>query len=117
MIRRPPRSTLFPYTTLFRSEIRRLQPADVVSLLLGHYHRHQHLSNVHPNSGVLRQQTPYRNWQNPTRKHPNNPIAFAYVGRMASGGRLSCPSWGQAPRETTEQAIGCGRVLKTSTYR
>src|SRR2546430_11449134 len=24
MIRRPPRSTLFPYTTLFRSEIRRL---------------------------------------------------------------------------------------------
>src|SRR3712207_8713720 len=27
MIRRPPRSTLFPYTTLFRSEVRR--PADV----------------------------------------------------------------------------------------
>src|SRR5437762_9531945 len=24
MIRRPPRSTLFPYTTLFRSEVRRL---------------------------------------------------------------------------------------------
>src|SRR3712207_8734112 len=26
MIRRPPRSTLFPYTTLFRSEIHRLFP-------------------------------------------------------------------------------------------
>src|SRR2546430_13637069 len=25
MIRRPPRSTLFPYTTLFRSELRRLE--------------------------------------------------------------------------------------------
>src|SRR2546422_7120939 len=30
MIRRPPRSTLFPYTTLFRSEV-----ADVLSQLLG----------------------------------------------------------------------------------
>src|SRR2546430_9263227 len=30
MIRRPPRSTLFPYTTLFRSEIRRKEePRDV----------------------------------------------------------------------------------------
>src|SRR5450432_704972 len=27
MIRRPPRSTLFPYTTLFRSDIRRPRPA------------------------------------------------------------------------------------------
>src|SRR2546430_9837276 len=26
MIRRPPRSTLFPYTTLFRSRVRALQP-------------------------------------------------------------------------------------------
>src|SRR3712207_7052989 len=28
MIRRPPRSTLFPYTTLFRSPIRKLQADD-----------------------------------------------------------------------------------------
>src|SRR2546422_8227496 len=28
MIRRPPRSTLFPYTTLFRSDARRTLPAD-----------------------------------------------------------------------------------------
>src|SRR3712207_7667163 len=27
MIRRPPRSTLFPYTTLFRSEARRIEAA------------------------------------------------------------------------------------------
>src|SRR3712207_8982682 len=28
MIRRPPRSTLFPYTTLFRSVLERLRPVD-----------------------------------------------------------------------------------------
>src|SRR5216683_7028574 len=33
MIRRPPRSTLFPYTTLFRSERRRLAISDHDNLL------------------------------------------------------------------------------------
>src|SRR3712207_7294128 len=33
MIRRPPRSTLFPYTTLFRSST--LQPDDLETLLFG----------------------------------------------------------------------------------
>src|SRR5437899_10092793 len=28
MIRRPPRSTLFPYTTLFRSQCRKIQPLE-----------------------------------------------------------------------------------------
>src|SRR2546427_6282348 len=28
MIRRPPRSTLFPYTTLFRSQLRYVRPLD-----------------------------------------------------------------------------------------
>src|SRR3989442_8473690 len=33
MIRRPPRSTLFPYTTLFRSDLQdRVQQADLVEL-------------------------------------------------------------------------------------
>src|SRR5690554_7231019 len=32
MIRRPPRSTLFPYTTLFRSEVSRLPHANVTSV-------------------------------------------------------------------------------------
>src|SRR3712207_8666771 len=35
MIRRPPRSTLFPYTTLFRSEDRRLGPGRVPELRPG----------------------------------------------------------------------------------
>src|SRR2546429_1148171 len=33
MIRRPPRSTLFPYTTLFRSRNKELKPAEVRSIL------------------------------------------------------------------------------------
>src|SRR2546422_2332547 len=34
MIRRPPRSTLFPYTTLFRSFLETFNTVDVVSQLL-----------------------------------------------------------------------------------
>src|SRR3989441_3578478 len=41
MIRRPPRSTLFPYTTLFRSRFleRRVAPSPVLFQLLGRVHR------------------------------------------------------------------------------
>src|SRR3712207_9041208 len=35
MIRRPPRSTLFPYTTLFRSRLERAQRLSVVGARLG----------------------------------------------------------------------------------
>src|SRR5260221_8938495 len=41
MIRRPPRSTLFPYTTLFRSHFLVLRDALEVDVL------HQHLERVH----------------------------------------------------------------------
>src|SRR5690348_17905586 len=45
MIRRPPRSTLFPYTTLFRSPVdQRAGPQDSgVDGLLARRRRHQHL--------------------------------------------------------------------------
>src|SRR2546426_5674791 len=35
MIRRPPRSTLFPYTTLFRSKVRKHQLAGCFDVILG----------------------------------------------------------------------------------
>src|SRR3712207_7366540 len=35
MIRRPPRSTLFPYTTLFRSRVRRVVGGDGVDRAVG----------------------------------------------------------------------------------
>src|SRR2546421_8951104 len=37
MIRRPPRSTLFPYTTLFRSLFIAFLPAAIVGLLTHHW--------------------------------------------------------------------------------
>src|SRR3712207_8873146 len=37
MIRRPPRSTLFPYTTLFRSQLAELQDQQAVDVVLQHH--------------------------------------------------------------------------------
>src|SRR6202171_1932041 len=42
MIRRPPRSTLFPYTTLFRSEFGFFQPVVVGGLAKGRHRQRQH---------------------------------------------------------------------------
>src|SRR3712207_8513613 len=51
MIRRPPRSTLFPYTTLFRSK-----GADGCD----HHHDHQHRWRLPNVSQALHQPLPYR---------------------------------------------------------
>src|SRR3712207_8614295 len=40
MIRRPPRSTLFPYTTLFRSKVRGCSEVGAVGGLVDHGHHH-----------------------------------------------------------------------------
>src|SRR5258708_22822339 len=44
MIRRPPRSTLFPYTTLFRSKVKKLGWLEYVLVTPSH-HRVHHASN------------------------------------------------------------------------
>src|SRR3712207_8016974 len=47
MIRRPPRSTLFPYTTLFRSVGRQRQVANqVLAAVAQPERRHQHIPDV-----------------------------------------------------------------------
>src|SRR3712207_7841863 len=48
MIRRPPRSTLFPYTTLFRSYLTHLYTAAKIKIgiILGYLHRFVHISCV-----------------------------------------------------------------------
>src|SRR3712207_7051950 len=54
MIRRPPRSTLFPYTTLFRSQADAQDPRDaqrVPEPLLDPYQRHAHHARPGPPSG------------------------------------------------------------------
>src|SRR3989449_10496042 len=52
MIRRPPRSTLFPYTTLFRSLIRGLGPA-VPVVGAGRHDRRDHGEHVRPDQPLV----------------------------------------------------------------
>src|SRR5690348_17647533 len=47
MIRRPPRSTLFPYTTLFRSELEDVPARRAVRARLRHGHRDRTRSEEH----------------------------------------------------------------------
>src|SRR2546427_1888738 len=58
MIRRPPRSTLFPYTTLFRSQLQRLLPAVddgvVAADAACHRHRVPHAHGKSRVAGLLR---------------------------------------------------------------
>src|SRR3712207_7342554 len=41
MIRRPPRSTLFPYTTLFRSELQQQCPLQGEEIIVGNQREHE----------------------------------------------------------------------------
>src|SRR2546430_15764232 len=56
MIRRPPRSTLFPYTTLFRSRLRRLGDDRVVAEVVGRVglDRKQRVPHSHQQGGATR---------------------------------------------------------------
>src|SRR3712207_8892636 len=51
MIRRPPRSTLFPYTTLFRSEVARAEPRAGERLPGGGYRAEAHAARIHSRDG------------------------------------------------------------------
>src|SRR6266446_10963207 len=51
MIRRPPRSTLFPYTTLFRSPLRRIRPLAVMKILSQQPKFPELVSNILSNVG------------------------------------------------------------------
>src|SRR2546430_8421775 len=53
MIRRPPRSTLFPYTTLFRSP-QRLALSQMRGELREHRNRHEAAQDQPPRIGLLR---------------------------------------------------------------
>src|SRR5438445_9704611 len=61
MIRRPPRSTLFPYTTLFRSKstlmkaLTGFQPSDEGSVLYGGQDLYSHLEELRPRIGYVPQ--------------------------------------------------------------
>src|SRR2546422_6132740 len=65
MIRRPPRSTLFPYTTLFRSELNEplviecdvAQPTQVEAMMKQIQDRHGGLDILVNNSGIISDRT------------------------------------------------------------
>src|SRR3712207_7889983 len=61
MIRRPPRSTLFPYTTLFRSAVRQRRDGDAEHEALAHRERradHREARHQRPVGARVRRDTP-----------------------------------------------------------
>src|SRR2546422_9523781 len=81
MIRRPPRSTLFPYTTLFRSRLRRRHPAPEC---LHHGHRADRVPQLCPQRRVL----PGRGRGVSVRAARRRPGRPAQVGRDGGGRRI-----------------------------
>src|SRR3712207_6919001 len=74
MIRRPPRSTLFPYTTLFRSLPIREHPPDLISLLAADLQR-PHFDERPPLSALLPVELPL------TVQRAGHRVLFAQQGR------------------------------------
>src|SRR5258708_30875225 len=81
MIRRPPRSTLFPYTTLFRSNCSSVNKPDrllillikssndlsdiLIFNLLHHLHHHHHSSSIASSSSISRSEEHTSELQSP----------------------------------------------------
>src|SRR5256885_13552345 len=101
MIRRPPRSTLFPYTTLFRSEPRRVLVAKHSDRLILEETQHG------PIHGRL-----------PLRQRPNRGVGTPIPGRPLSLSRLPQASWGPLSRfrrseeHTSELQSPCNLVCR-----
>src|SRR2546430_12088182 len=75
MIRRPPRSTLFPYTTLFRSQVLAFQSdlTRVSTLVIGR----EGSNRIYPEIGISEQ-------HHPLTHHRNNPEWIEKVTRINS---------------------------------
>src|SRR2546421_2443556 len=92
MIRRPPRSTLFPYTTLFRSPIRRTIDFDAarqVSELVG-----RHLARKHPKDVTVEWSVPKRTgkiFMDYNMNVRGKTLNVAYSPRGAPGAPVSMP--------------------------
>src|SRR2546430_7144795 len=56
MIRRPPRSTLFPYTTLFRSHALRVRHEELEHAVLGRPERDRARAHHHPMASLIEHQ-------------------------------------------------------------
>src|SRR3712207_7019711 len=86
MIRRPPRSTLFPYTTLFRSALNELEYHVEVMGLMGYsggWHPHGAHVNVH---GARKP----RGWRVSARDSASSPRSEEHTSELQSRQYLVC---------------------------
>src|SRR2546427_2644294 len=85
MIRRPPRSTLFPYTTLFRSEVRQTR-----ALISSRWRYGPRVGRVHYNvrKAILLRQ--YRKLPNGVRHHWVIPRSEEHTSELQSQSNLVC---------------------------
>src|ERR1043165_6224709 len=107
MIRRPPRSTLFPYTTLFRSPERHGRPYPS--------------SCGHPWAAYwaasrVRQGSSLRDARNPPSRSPEAPLGPAArpsgQRRMREASSFWFLAWGLRSRTTARRFCGVGRQVK-----
>src|SRR5258708_9904286 len=89
MIRRPPRSTLFPYTTLFRSLARALAPMQVISPRFSrHLNTPREISPLWGRIPCLRVQVPPRTPR--TVKYPLKQRSEEHTSELQSPDHLVC---------------------------
>src|SRR2546422_4888554 len=78
MIRRPPRSTLFPYTTLFRSRLREaiaVVQRDVIGRVVRHHQRGRGLEAFHEQAALVVDRRAHR----PDRKSTRLNSSHGYI--------------------------------------
>src|SRR5690348_18012617 len=78
MIRRPPRSTLFPYTTLFRSTIAEVRQSGVTRTLLGRERPIPDINSRNPNARGFAERTAVNS---PLQGTAADLIKLAMIGR------------------------------------
>src|SRR6266540_3246771 len=109
MIRRPPRSTLFPYTTLFRSVLRDHRPLPLVGQLaavFGEYRSEEHTSELQSHHDLV-----CRLLLEKKKTIHFRPLAFrASHSFEASEGSAPCPKPGPASYHLQTRALVCHPV-------
>src|SRR3712207_8282042 len=96
MIRRPPRSTLFPYTTLFRSPVPRL------SATTSPLHRRKPLSALAVNNSPFRFR---RQWQSPALPSSVSSRSEEHTSELQSRQYLVCRLLLEKKKNVSIQAI------------
>src|SRR5256885_9169996 len=106
MIRRPPRSTLFPYTTLFRSGVVAVGPRQLLDRVIGQIH---HADGVRTAAAVM---SPLARLILRREKERRGDLL---VGEPAAVGAVAAPERsgpGQRPRQPRPQRPGAHTIAR-----